>query len=665
MKEKSKEVCWAIFWLFLVIFIFYAKHIFGIRYTGWDTHDIGFVNFLYMVDCLHGGYLPFWNPLIQSGTFFPSLNNIGLFSPFQMAFVLFAQVLNPVYVYELYNQFILLFGGFGAYLFFRFTHINKYVSLFGAVTYLLVVLIPIIGQNGIAVSLGVIPWLLIAVIYFTFHGQRKSVFLGIFCGVLAGFYLSCGYPWLNGVVFAMAWGYLFVMTVDRQKSEIYPRSLFPVFLFFISILLTYMILLLPGYIDIKFNWAQFTSYTSPDPRLRGVMGPLGLFSYQHFSSLFLLIDPRIMTNSKQMYWSTGVGWVVVILFVGRFFDGIRFKIQELYWLMLGLLAILYTFGKPTFFLNWISHIPFINANRWLLLGACLVSVFMIFLVTIGLNSFLLKRNKRAQLGCISLLIFINLVSFYTLYHPIFSGMYRVPRPPYALNTGGKEYFSKVAKRKKDINIENNFRRLGLRKEYIWNDDQWGLEKIPFSHGYNNLGNPLYWYVKDQTFLSQIVSVKQRVCQETTIVGAKNTSSDDYVRSVVRDITSDTSRPTVPLNDYHQLIPQEHFQYSIQNFSLTPNRLTFTVTLSYPAYLIFYSNYHPAWHVSVDKEEASLIRMNHLFMGVFINMPGKHEVEFFFRPLLMYLCLFLPYSMLFLFGIILIFMKIKEHIRKNS
>uniref|UniRef100_UPI004048E515 hypothetical protein n=1 Tax=Aliarcobacter sp. TaxID=2321116 RepID=UPI004048E515 len=55
-----------VLWLFLTILIFNGKNLIGLRVTTWDTHDLGFVNF---VDALKSGYLPFWNPFIQGGVF--------------------------------------------------------------------------------------------------------------------------------------------------------------------------------------------------------------------------------------------------------------------------------------------------------------------------------------------------------------------------------------------------------------------------------------------------------------------------------------------------------------------------------------------------------------------------------------------------------------------
>lgn len=113
----------------------FAKPIVGKAYTSWDTHDLGFVNFLYFSDSLRSGVSPLWNHFIQSGTFFPSFNNIGLFSPFQLFFVALSWAISPVYAYELMIQVAVLIGSIGSYLLFRTYTNDRLVALFGATAY--------------------------------------------------------------------------------------------------------------------------------------------------------------------------------------------------------------------------------------------------------------------------------------------------------------------------------------------------------------------------------------------------------------------------------------------------------------------------------------------------------------------------------------------------
>ncbi len=51
----------------------------------------------------------------------------------------------------------------------------------------------------------------------------------------------------------------------------------------------------------------------------------------------------------------------------------------------------------------------------------------------------------------------------------------------------------------------------------------------------------------------------------------------------------------------------------------------------PALLASTEGYHPGWQVEVDGKHADLVRVNMAFLGVYINSPGRHKVEFRFRP----------------------------------
>ena len=123
------------FWIVVVVVstwtILFIKQLIGRSYTAWDSHDLGFVNFLYFSDSLRDGYIPLWNHFIQAGTFFPSLFNVGLFMPFQTIFVFLSWVISPIYAYELMIQSIAFIGGLGAYLLFLSNTNDRMVSLFG------------------------------------------------------------------------------------------------------------------------------------------------------------------------------------------------------------------------------------------------------------------------------------------------------------------------------------------------------------------------------------------------------------------------------------------------------------------------------------------------------------------------------------------------------
>ena len=106
-------------YLLTIILLFFKQNLIGLAVTGWDTHDLGFKNFLFFSDSIKNGHIPFWNHYIQSGVFFQTLNNAYLYSIFQTPFLLLSQFLNPVIVFEWMIQSYILIGGVGSYLYFK------------------------------------------------------------------------------------------------------------------------------------------------------------------------------------------------------------------------------------------------------------------------------------------------------------------------------------------------------------------------------------------------------------------------------------------------------------------------------------------------------------------------------------------------------------------
>lgn len=138
--------------------LFFKTPLLNEGYTGWDTHDLGFVNFLYFSDSLKNGIIPLWNNFIQSGAFFPNFLNIDDFFPFQLFFIGLSWALNPLFTYDLMIQAVVLIGGIGSYLLFRFWTKDKLIAVFGSIAFVSL-LIPIIGQKMFIVSLSSLPWI--------------------------------------------------------------------------------------------------------------------------------------------------------------------------------------------------------------------------------------------------------------------------------------------------------------------------------------------------------------------------------------------------------------------------------------------------------------------------------------------------------------------------
>ena len=61
-----------------------------------------------------------------------------------------------------------------------------------------------------------------------------------------------------------------------------------------------------------------------------------------------------------------------------------------------------------------------------------------------------------------------------------------------------------------------------------------------------------------------------------------------------------------------------------------NRVEVRVATRVPALLVLSENFYPGWRVSVDGEQAELLRVNYNLRGVVVG-PGEHRVTFTYRP----------------------------------
>lgn len=64
---------------------------------------------------------------------------------------------------------------------------------------------------------------------------------------------------------------------------------------------------------------------------------------------------------------------------------------------------------------------------------------------------------------------------------------------------------------------------------------------------------------------------------------------------------------------------------------TPNRVRIEATTDDPAVLVLADTYYPGWEATVDGQPAPVLPANALLRGVPLPMPGRHVIEFRFRP----------------------------------
>lgn len=680
----------------------FIQPITGQSYTSWDTHDLGFVNFLYFSDSLRNGTFPLWNPFIQAGTDFPNFNNIGFFSPFQIFFVALSWAISPVYAYELMIQAAVLIGGAGSYLLCRTYTNDRLIALFGAIAFAVVVLVPIVGQVSFVVSLSSVPWLIFASLKIT-ESRRYGVLRYIIFGVLGALYLVSGYLWMNLmhliVVAICLMGLLvneYLRAEAREKKAVVASGV-SLMIFFGTIALLYGCLMFPGYLSVNSNYSLFSGdYENPEPRLRSLIASHHYSYSSIYKALVGAVDPRIIINDGPWMadaprWSLGAGWVLWILFLAV--STRKFLGMQIFWIGLVIVALLYSAGDSNFTGKLIEKTPILNANRWWFLGVTYATICLVFLaiprlvalkeraghqqqfsflkpaydfqiLLVGaLSIYLLAYFKSSAFEFVLVMVIVQIVillgransqSYWNNLLTLLIGISvfaiahmpnDIPSVNHYLAVGN--YSQQVQDRVKDVSITKNFRRLGEGQDYRFNDVRWLLEKIPFSHGYNNLGNPYVWYVKNEPFLERLVDVTQDVRQEKEVERKNFTSDKEFAVAMMGDALADMGRPTIDAAHFRNLLPRPDFKWQLNELKVEPNTASMQVTTDAPAFLIFNNVDHPGWDVYVNGKQAELVRTNHIFQGVYLEGEGSYDVVFKFRPALTIALLMLPYIVLFI------------------
>lgn len=665
------------------------------RYTGWDTHDFAFVNFLYFSDSLKQGIIPFWNPFHLSGTDFANIGNIGLFSPYPLLFVLLSWVINPLYAYEILIQVTVLIGGIGAYVLFRTLPVQRLIALFGATVYVAAVLVPLVGQVVFIFSLSSLPWLIFACIKIAKSSSLRPL-TSLTVATLWVFFAAYGYLWMNLINLLIAGLFSVCMYISMRASRFNEdkkalrNSMVNVMLFLGSAGMMYAFLMLPGYLSMKFYYGIFHGdYISPEPRLRS-LGALASYSYNGiYYAIMAMLDPWIFVNNKSLFsevliWFQGIGLVSCILFFVAPWKKLSW--QTLFSLVMMGIALLYSSANSNFIGKVIRIIPIINANRWWMVGLCYAAFFLLLstlprvalikkgfinqkyfvLKLIGFSGLLLilllyyqspgykylllflstslilflglVRNEIVWSGALISLMIINLLAFAM----VFNGA-----PQTTSKVQNIKYAKQIRDRVQSVTITNNFRSMGTGHDYLFNDEQWILKKVPFSHGYDNVSNPLYWYLKNETFLSSFVTVTQNVRKLKNIVRDAYGSDNGFVQALMADVTEDPNRPLVEAAYYRNIPLKQNFSWKLDELKINPNDAFFKVNTNAQAYLLFNNLYFPGWQVYVNDKKAPMIKMNRIFQGVFLEGPGSYNVRFIFRPFVTKLAMALPYLVLIL------------------
>ena len=656
--------------------------------TYWDTHAYGFIYFLYFSDALREGSIALWNPFVQSGMFFPNFFNTGLFYPFELIFVFLGWVIGPIISFELMIQSVIAIGGIGAYFLFRYWKIDSFLALFGSLLYVIIILCPIVGQIWYTVSFSSLPWLICICSYLCDKKNDCSYSQWMLWAILYVFFIAGGYLWLNLMNLLLAFSFTCIKLINSNKKNspgIYfslRQILSPPFLFLGLVALLYACMMLPCFLNIQFNYSNFWGdFVSPDGRLRGLAVGGGGGHSGALETLIGNLDPLISQN--QPWWREGVfsyggGWTLWILFVISLF--LVWTKRQIFWLLLLILGILYSAGSQTLLGSILVKIPIINGNRyWIGVGASYAAVFLLFIV---IDKCKLIKNELPIQGALlvrlAITALLSIAFLYYMYAPsieffmaglsclliagfciwklsllgrialiflIILNVFFILNSPYRSYSNlilDNAYLGRINHRNKDIVITSNQRKLDSAKELNSSDTEWVYKKIPFAHGYNHLGNPIYWYVKNNPLLEKIVVVTQSARPEAGVKRSSYKNDNEYAESVGADVLANHFAPTINRGRFVPISPSPQFNYEITQLQINPNSVSFDIKTNDSAHIIINMLSAPGWKLLVDGVERQPYQANYVFSGFDLTMPGVHHIKFYYRPYGEIVFLLVPY-----------------------
>lgn len=506
-------------------------------------------------------------------------------------------------------------------------------------------------------------------------------------GMLLGMYIVNGYPWMNFVNIALVFMYFIFLRRDKIKF-------INLVIFLISIIFIYFLFLYPGLDNLSFNYSTFLGdFQNYEPRLRslGMQNPALLYN-SIFDSFIGLLEPLLYGRNLPIIfppWTFGVGILTTFLFFYLItIEKIIFSKYEIFYLFVILFFLLYSSSVSTHLIKLTSLIPFFNSNRWFGLGNLYAQIGLIFL-TISLmqkyiNSYEYSFRRRYFIFILVISIFVILTNkpdykfIFVLVSMVFIGcmffkyvkkytalsiLFLILISLFYFNTfrqydywkkHGKDYINMIDLRVQNIKISENNRQNFDSVEYIYNNQEWIVNKIPSTHGYNNLGNPWYWYFKNHEFNSRIIDITRNISTIKSFQRKDFINDNVYYDTFTKEIENNLPKYSVFEEDKKEFEIDEKFDFKIIKFSVLPNNVELNLKLSNNALISYNVPYAPNWEVYIDGVKDKIIRTNGFFMGVYVS-EGTHTITFEYKPHLVYICFLLAY-LLFIISIIFNFIK---------
>jgi uncharacterized membrane protein YfhO len=369
-------------------------------------------------------------------------------------------------------------------------------------------------------------------------------------------------------------------------------------------------------------------------------------------------------------WNLGAGLVSMLILINAYFKKPILRPIYIYWLCLIILAMLYAGGiEPLSYLA--RHLPIFSQNRWWFLGLD-YSVFglIVLAITWTQDSFGKEPIKLFN----SLLVYFPLVSLALVYigipwheYAIIIGVLAAMSIDYFTcnrnrqivlllfcvvfeismtleswpngNTYGTSYlkdtnYTEQIKQRKisPVVLNENDRKISANQFYSVDSERWYLDKIPVSGGYDNLGSPIYWYIKNTSVNSHFFSIATKTRNEKVIDRANYKNDNNYVDAIVADILLNPSIPTSNQSDLG--LSSNSGKEDILGIEIRPNKSIISVKTTVDSVVIFNNNYVPGWEAYLDGKRVPLIKINYIFMGAKVPYSGMHTVEFIFKPIIL-------------------------------
>lgn len=653
--------------------LFFAPHYFGHHVTEWDTYLYFFVNFLYFVDCLHSGIVPLWNHLVTSGfPFFAHSFHVSHYAPQKFLFALLATAVNPVRVFEVYTILPVFAGSAGFYLFFSlYSRQNRLIPLALSLLLSYSLFPPILGQVVFLYSLAALPFFLWCV-HRTVMGEARVPHLMVLAIALA-YWSTCGYAFLNicNLFCVATYGVLLLaLNRDRLQSCVVLRLA----LFFGIFAAIYGMMMFPALAALKENFSELGKmYIPPDHRLRAAS-----VLYQR---AFGLKDGEELLDSLlgigNLYWGKGLPFVVIfslLLVPARLVVSTwRERLMTCYWLLIMAVFAAYAV-KSELAYAVLQYLPFGQSNRWLTIGLYYVHIasvsllavqagraidlrefwntrysycrkWLLFFAAAGLSVSLLAVSRTGDYRYLLLLP----VALLMVFPPVWLGkradgvalcgaavLSLLSMGQAEFNSGaevaGRQIYEKVANRRQNVIIENNYRKVMTTEHYDPDNLDWIYRKVPTTDGYNNQGNPIFWYVKSYPLNREFFAVTDNFEMKPDLRVEQFPHPNLYAEALASLIPPTTAQATV-LEKNPGITRRATVTYRIDQIEISPNRAVARVLADHGALLLYNQLYDRNWQVYVDGRRAENLRANIVYNGVAIP-AGEHRVEYVYMPLAM-------------------------------